>query len=172
MHKLINYVCDELEKIEQQAGSGKLSIAEIEYADKLAHLKKNLLRADELMEAGYSGDIRRWPSSYRGGRSYEDGGSSYARDGGSSYAREGGSSYGRDRGGSSYESRGRGSNAQRDSKGRYSSGRGYSRYVRDDYSMATDEVIEDLRELMDGAPDQRMKQELQRIITKVEQMDD
>ena len=44
--------------------------------------------------------------------------------------------------------------------------------MRDDYSMATDEVIEDLRELMDGAPDQRMKQELQRIITKVEQMDD
>ena len=164
MHKLINYVCDELEKIEQQAGSGKLSIAEIEYADKLAHLKKNLLRADELMEAGYSGDIRRWPSSYRGGRSYEDGGSSYAR--------EGGSSYGRDRGGSSYESRGRGSNAQRDSRGRYSSGRGYSRYVRDDYSMDTDEVVQDLRELMEQAPDQRMRQELQRIVSKVEQMDD
>ena len=161
MHKLINYVCDELEKIEQQAGNGKLSIAEIEYADKLAHLKKNLLRADELMEAGYSGDIRRWPSSYRGGRSYEDGGSSYGRE-----------SYGRERDGSSYESRGRGSNAQRDSRGRYSSGRGYSRYVRDDYSMDTDEVVQDLRELMEGAPDQRMRQELQRIITKVEQMDD
>ena len=172
MHKLINYVCDELEKIEQQAGNGKLSIAEIEYADKLAHLKKNLLRADELMDAGYSGDIRRWPSPFRGGRSYEDGGSSYAREGGSSYGRESDSSYGRERGGSSYESRGRGSNAQRDSRGRYSSDRGYSRYVRDDYSMDTDEVVQDLRELMEQAPDQRMRQELQRIVSKVEQMDD
>lgn len=163
MHKLINYVCDELDKIEQQAGSGKLSIAEVEYADKLAHLKKNLLRADELMEAGYNGDLRRWPSSYREGRSYEGGGSSYGRDG---------SSYARERGGSSYDNRGRGSNAQRDSRGRYSSGRGYSRYVRDDYSMDSDEVVQDLRELMEEAPDQKMRQELQRILTKVEQMDD
>lgn len=163
MHKLINYVCDELDKIEQQAGSGKLSIAEVEYADKLAHLKKNLLRADELMEAGYSGDLRRWPSSYREGRSYEGGGSSYGRDG---------SSYARESGGSSYDNRGRGSNAQRDSRGRYSSGRGYSRYVRDDYSMDSDEVVQDLRDLMEEAPDQKMRQELQRILTKVEQMDD
>ena len=44
--------------------------------------------------------------------------------------------------------------------------------MRDDYSMDTDEVVQDLRELMEGAPDQRMRQELQRIITKVEQMDD
>lgn len=41
MHKLINYVCDELEKIEQQVGNnGKLSVAEIEYADKLALSRK------------------------------------------------------------------------------------------------------------------------------------
>lgn len=180
MHKLINYVCDELEKIEQQVGNnGKLSVAEIEYADKLAHLKKNLLRADELMESGYSGENRRWPSSFRGGRSYEEGGSSYGRDGssygrdGSSYARE--SSYGREGGssyGRAYDGRGRGSNAQRDSRGRYSSARNYSRYVRDDYSMATDEVVQDLRGLMEQAPDQMMREELQRVITKVEQMDD
>ena len=155
MHKLINYVCAELEKIEQQTETGKLSIAEIEYADKLANLKKNLLKADELMDAGYSGDIRSYPSSYRGGRSYDDGGSSYGREGGRAY-----------------DDRGRGSRAQRDSRGRYSSGRGYSRYVRDDYSMDTDEVVQDLRELMNMAPDQRMRQEIQRIVTKVEQMDD
>lgn len=154
MHKLIEYVCDELEKIEKQADNGKLSIAEVEYADKLAHLKKNLLRADELMDAGYSGAMRRYPSSYRAGTSYDDG------DG-----------YGRDRG-TSYDDRGRGSRAQRDSRGRYSSGRGYSRYVRDDFSMASDEVIEDLRELMDQAPDDRMRNELKRIMKKVEQMDD
>lgn len=146
MHKLIEYVCDELEKIEKQADTGKLSIAEIEYADKLAHLKKNLLRADELMEAGYSGSMRRYPTSYRSDPMYDPG------------------IYGRDE-------RGRGPNAPRDSRGRYSTGRGYSRYIRDDYSMATDEVIEDLTELMHQAPDERMRSEIERIVRKVEKMD-
>jgi hypothetical protein len=146
MHKLIDYICDELDKIEQQSSNGKLSIAEVEYADKLAHLKKNLLRADELMDAGYSGDMRRYPSSYRAGTSYDRG--------------------------TSYDDRGRGSRAQRDSRGRYSSGRGYSRYVRDDYSMAADEVVDDLKELMESAPNDMMRKELQRIMKKVEEMDD
>lgn len=132
MHKLIDYICDELDKIEQQSSNGKLSIAEIEYADKLAHLKKNLLRADELMDAGYSGDMRRYPSSYRAGTSYDRG--------------------------SSYDDRGRGSRAQRDS--------------RDDYSMAADEVVEDLTELMEQAPNEMMRKEIQKIKKKVEEMDD
>lgn len=146
MHKLIEYICDELEKVEQQAETGKLSMSDLEYADKLAHLKKNLLRADELMDKGYSGDVRRYPFSYRGG--YDDGSRTYD-------------------GGRSYDSRGRGSQANRDSKGRYS-----SRYIRDDYSMNTDEIVHDLRSLINMAPDERMRQELQRITTKVEQMDD
>lgn len=154
MHKLIEYICDELEKVEQQAETGKLSMSDLEYADKLAHLKKNLLRADELMEKGYSGDVRRYPFSYRGGMSYEDGGRSY----------ENGRAYD---GGRSYDNRGRGSQAQRDSRGRYS-----SRYIRDDYSMNTDEIVHDLRSLINMAPDERMRQELQRITSKVEQMDD
>lgn len=167
MHKLIEYVCDELEKIEQQVSNNKkLSLAEVEYADKLAHLKKNLLRSEEIMDQGYSGDMRRNRGSYRDGRSYARDGSSYARE-----SREGrdGSSYERD--GSSYDDRGR-SYAERDARGRYSTGRGYSRYVRDDYSMATDEIVMDLRNLMDQAPDDRMRQQIQRIVTKAEKMDD
>lgn len=154
MHKLIEYVCDELEKIETKADGGKLSLAEIEYADKLAHLKKNLLRSDEIMDKGYSGEMRRYPSSFRGGRGSSRDGSSY------------------DRGGSSYDDRGRGSNAERDSRGRYSTGKGYSRYIRDDYSMDTEEIASDLRNLMNEAPNDRMRQELQRIVSRVEQMDD
>lgn len=154
MHKLIEYVCDELEKIETKADGGKLSLAEIEYADKLAHLKKNLLRSDEIMDKGYSGEMRRYPSSFRGGRGSSRDGSSY------------------DRGGSSYDDRGRGSNAERDSRGRYSTGRGYSRYIRDDYSMDTEEIASDLRNLMNEVPNDRMRQELQRIVSRVEQMDD
>lgn len=169
MHKLIEYVCDELEKLEQQVSDNKkLSLAEVEYADKLAHLKKNLLRSDEIMDKGYSGEMRRSPSTYRDGRSYARDGSSYARESreGGSYGRESreGSSY--ERGGSSYDDRGR------DSRGRYSTGRGYSRYVRDDYSLAQDEIVMDLRNLMSQAPDDRMRQEIQRIVTKAEKMDD
>ena len=45
MHKLMEYVCNELEELESKADKeGKLSAAEIEYADKLTHIKKNLLR--------------------------------------------------------------------------------------------------------------------------------
>ncbi len=161
MHKLIEYVCDELEKLEQQVSENKkLSLAEVEYADKLAHLKKNLLRSDEIMDKGYSGEMRRYPT-YRDGRMYARDGGSYGRDEGSY-----------DRGGSLYDERGRGSNAERDSRGRYSTGRGYSRYVRDDYSMNADEIVMDLRSLMDQAPDDRMRQQIQRIVTKAEKMED
>ena len=44
MHKLIDFVCDELEDIEQKASKGELSISDVQYADTLAHLKKNLLK--------------------------------------------------------------------------------------------------------------------------------
>ena len=56
----------------------------------------------------------------------------------------------------------RGSYAQRrDSRGRYSSRRDYSR----DGGM-----VEELRELMQDAPDERTRQEFQRFITKIESM--
>ena len=55
MHKLIEYVCDELEELEKKADKeGNLSMSEVEYADKLAHLKKNLLKSEEMMESDYS----------------------------------------------------------------------------------------------------------------------
>lgn len=76
--------------------------------------------------------------------SYDDGysGRSYARDG-------------RGRDGRSY----RGSYAQRrDAMGRYS---------REDYSMA---MAEDLRDMMKDAPDQQTRQEIQRIVSRLEQM--
>lgn len=56
----------------------------------------------------------------------------------------------------SYE-RGRGSNAQRES--RYS-----SEYSRDG------DMVDRLRDLMNTAPDERTRQEIQRLITKMEQM--
>lgn len=56
--------------------------------------------------------------------------------------------------------RGRGRNAKRDSMGRYSSA---------GYLYGNDEMIEQLEELMEEAPDQ-VKQDIQRLISKVENM--
>lgn len=80
MHKLMNYVCDELDELEKKADKGKLSMSEIEYADKLAHLKKNILRADELMDEGYSGETRMYPYSMDYSRSRRDSRGRYSRD--------------------------------------------------------------------------------------------
>lgn len=139
MHKLIDFVCDELEDIEQKASKGELSISDVQYADTLAHLKKNLLKSEEMMEEfdeGYSSEMRPMNGTMRG--------SSYRYDGGMSYAR------------------GRGRNAKRDSMGRYSSERGYS---RDGMEMA-----DQLRDLMKDAPDESVRRDIERLLRKVEQM--
>lgn len=154
MHKLIEYVCEELESLEKKAAKGSMSAAEIEYADKLASLKKNLLKGDmlydEVMEDGeYSGNM--------GGMSYQRGGRGGNRGGnmgGSSY--DDGMSYARGDG------RGRGRNAKRDSMGRYSSERGCS---RDGQEMANQ-----LRDLMEDAPDESVRRDIERLLRKVEQM--
>lgn len=84
----------------------------------------------------------------------------YSNDGG--YGMSG--NYGR--GGNSgryypYYSGARGRSAKRDSMGRYSRGRGYS---------GDDDMIEQLHELMEQAPDDRTRQEFQKFISKVENM--
>lgn len=140
MDKLIKFVCDELDDLERKVSKdGKLSMAEVEYMDKLAHTKKNLLKADEMSEEGYSGmmypryygDDRMDGRSYRDGRSYNDG-RSYAR----------------------------GRNARRDSMGRYSRG----------YSMANEDMMDELHELMEKAPDEMTKREFKKFIDKIETM--
>ena len=102
MHNLIDFICDEMEELERKVEKdGKISAAELQYLDTLAHTKKNLLKADEMWEESeYS----------NAGDSYARGGSYRSMDG--SYARGG--------------DRGRGANARRDSMGRYSR-EGYSR---------------------------------------------
>lgn len=96
---------------------------------------------------------------------------------------ENGMSY--DRGGRSYNSgsyddgrsyaRGRGRNARRDSMGRYSRDGGYGyrdggrrgmNYSRDDGKQ---EYIENLREMMEDAPDEQTRQSIQRMIQQMGQ---
>ena len=139
MHKLIDFVCDELEDIEQKAAKGELSISDVQYADTLAHLKKNLLKSEEMMEEfddGYSSEMRPMNGTMRGGSNRYDGGMSYAR--------------------------GRGSRAKRDSMGRYSSERGYSRDAAD--------MTAELQEMMDDPKYAPVKHDIERLMRKVEQM--
>lgn len=139
MHNLIGYVCDELEELDQKAAQGKLSMAELQLADTLAHLKKNLLKAESMM--GESESMNR--SSYE----YSNGSERSSRN-----------SYGRSRGGSS----------RRDSRGRYSRDGGSSRYSRDGSGNA-DEFVEHLEDMIEMAPDEWTKSEIEKLIKKAQQ---
>lgn len=122
---------------------GELSAGDLEYLDKLTHTMKSIKTTIAMIEAeenGYSG--RYWD-----GRYYRDG----APDMDGVSNREGGSSY----------ARGRGSNAKRDSMGRYSSRRGYS---RDD---AREDFLEDVEELLEKAPDEHTKKKFERFIAEM-----
>ena len=58
MHKLVEYICEELDELERKADKdGKLSMAEVQYMDTLLHAKKNLLKSEEMYEESeYSND--------------------------------------------------------------------------------------------------------------------
>lgn len=74
MHKLCEYLDDELKMLERKAGNGKLSNAELEYGDLLAHFKKSLLTNEAMEDSGYS-EARgrnRAGNSRNDGMSYDD----------------------------------------------------------------------------------------------------
>ena len=55
MHKLVEYICDELKDMEKKVGQGgKLNSQELQYIDLLAHTKKNLLTREAMMDEGSS----------------------------------------------------------------------------------------------------------------------
>ena len=75
MHRLCEYIDSELMEMERGVADGKrLSASELEYADKLAHLKKSLL-TNEAMEEAYDDGYSR---HYDDGRRMRDDGYSYA----------------------------------------------------------------------------------------------
>lgn len=147
MHKIMNYVCKEMEDLEKKIEkNGGLNPSEMQYLDTLAHVKKNLLKAEEMGEESERGSYA--DGSYRG--SYE-----------------GGSMRGSYRGGSyrSYaEPMERGMNdgysGRRDRMGRYSREGGYSR-------ADSEEIIEELREMMGDLPANKQRQ-LQQLIQRHE----
>jgi hypothetical protein len=140
VYDLKDMLCKELEEYGKK---DKLDVGGLEIIDKLAHAIKNL---DKIIEKYEEDD---YSDAYYDG-SYDDGNMNRNMDGTS--RRYSMRRYSGARG----DGRGRGRNARRDSMGRYS---------RDGRMMA-----QELRELMDDAPNDSIKMEIQRIAQKVENM--
>lgn len=149
--KDLNELCEILSRAINTANekirgaNGKLSTGDADYIDKLTHSLKSIKSVMAMDEADmYDG--------YSGERGYPRGGMmrGYSRDGGYSNGYD--YSYG--------PGRGRGSNARRDSMGRYSNNDGYSRGGN---------MADELRDLMNMAPDEQTRQQMQDIVRKLEQ---
>ena len=142
IYELKEKLCDELEEY----GEKKLDAGSLDVIDKLAHTIKNL---DKIIEK-YEEDEYSERYAMEGG-SYQRGGNR----GGQGYSRE--MAYDNDMTAGSY-ARGRGRNARRDSMGRYSRADG------------NEMMVQELRDLMQEAPDERTKMEFKKFIQKMEQM--
>lgn len=151
MHELYELKDKLLKELEEYGSKDEMTAGTLEVVDKLAHTVKNLckiIEEAEYSEAGgsYEGGMTAGGGSYaRGGGNRGGGGGSSRAMRGGSYA--GGGSYARGGGG------GRGGNARRDSMGRYSS---------------AGDFVEDLRELMEEAPDERTRSEIERLVRQME----
>lgn len=145
LYELCETISRELEDANEKIrkAGGKVSAGDVDYIDKLTHTLKSVKTTIAMMESeedgGYSG---RYMPMY-GGMSYERGGNR-----GSSYA------------GGSY-ARGRGSNARRDSMGRYS--RNYS------YADGMEDLLSEMKEMMGDLPEEK-RREVQRFVDKMERM--
>lgn len=144
LEELCHTVGDKLTEANEKIrmSNGDLSGGDTEYIDKLTHTLKSIKTIMAMMDA-------------------EDGG--YSRDGGAYNGGYSNGYSGRYYGGTSY-ARGRGSNARRDSMGRYSRNRGYSR------DGENEDIVEQLREIMQDTHDEKTRQEFQKFIQKVESM--
>lgn len=151
LHKLCEALMEELEdyskKIEKADG---MSAGDLEAVDKLSHALKSVKTTIAMMEAGDEGG-----NSYRGGNSNRFmpwyGGMSYEDGRG---GQGGGSS---NRGGMSSARRGRTNNPM--GRNQYSRDGGYS-YAEEEFEMA-------LKEAMNAAPDEHLREKLQRIMDEV-----
>lgn len=154
MHKLEelkDMLCKELEEYGE---CDNLDVGGLDVVDKLAHAIKNIDKIIEAEEEAYSGRGR--SSRYEGGQSSRYEGQS-SRYGGGQSSRYDGRSYedsyeGRSSRYEGQSSRGRGRNARRDAMGRYSSG----------------DMASELRKLMEDAPDEQTRMEIERMMQRFE----
>ena len=141
MHKLHELKNLLCKELEEYGDKNKLDVGALEIVDKLAHAIKNI---DRVIEYNYLNDDASY--EYRGRDTYSEG---YGNMDDAIYAMNT-NSYARGRG------RGRGRNAKRDSMGRY--------------SRAEDDVIEDLKEVLNNVRDGQTRKEIERIVDHLENM--
>jgi glucose/arabinose dehydrogenase len=139
LYDLCEVISDEIEDSNEKIrmAGGKLTAGDVDYIDKLTHALKSIKTTIAMEEA----------DEY----SYDDGGmmdGSYARDGRGDRMMPRGGSY----------ARGRGTNARRDSRGRYSS-RGYSR---------AEGVKEMLKDAMNEAQTDREREAIKKALKELD----
>lgn len=156
LHELCETLSREIEKANAKIrkANGELTAGDIEYIDKLTHSLKSVKATIAMLEAEDGGSY-----DYSGRRRYSRDSRSYRRSYDDSYD----GSYDDD---TMYDdmahdgSYGRGRYAKRDSMGRYSRD-GYSRHAN---------MVEELKDLMKDAPDDRTRKEMERLVNKMENM--
>lgn len=152
MHEKLYELKEKLMKeLGEYAQNGKYSKEDVEtikyMASAIDHMC-NIIADAEDEEYSQRGGSYAYDNGNMGG----GGGGSYR---GGSYSRNmGGGSYRDGRGGNSY-ARGRGQNARRDSMGRYSRG---------------GDMVEQLEDLKQDAPNDQIRQQIQQLISQVEQV--
>lgn len=146
MHKLYELKDKLLKELEEYSQNSKYSKDDVETIKYMASAVDHLCNIVERAE----GEEEEY--SQRGGSMR------YSREGGGSSYRGGRSErYSRNYGGGSY-ARGRSSNARRDSMGRYSR------------TGDTSEMVEQLEDLMQDAPNEQVRNKMQELVQQLEQM--
>ena len=142
LYDICDVVSQKLERYNEKLSKngGEMSASDLEIIDKLTHTLKSVKTTIAMIEAedkGYSG-------TYWDGKQYYDG--QQSMDGMSTRSQSG--------------ARGRGPRAKRDSMGRYS---------RDGYSRedAKEDMMNELYELMENAPDDHTRKKLERFISEL-----
>lgn len=142
MHELLNYIDETMQEYEDKvARGGDLSSKDVECIKDLAKTKMAIL-TNEAMESENYGYSREGNMN----NGYSGRSRMYSNDYMGRYSRD---------------NRGRGSDAKRDSMGRYSS-RGYS------YAEAKEDMVAELKELAKKAPDEKTKQEIEHFANEME----
>lgn len=145
MAKDLNELCETMSRSISAANDkirtsgGKLTAADADYIDRITHTLKSIKSVLKMEEEAEMDD----GYSERYSRGYDRGTYRGSYGDGNSYAM----------------GRGRGRYANRDSMGRYSRDDGYSR---------GGSMVDELRELMNMAPDEQTRQEMQRLVSKME----
>lgn len=148
-----------MKELGEYAENGKFSKEDAESIKYIASAVDHIfnicdrMEEEEYSQTGGGGRYSYNGSSYRYSREGGNGGNQV----GGSYRGGGQDGYSRNYGGGSY-ARGRGSNARRDSMGRYSR------------TGDPGEMVEQLEDLMQDAPNEQIKQQIKQLVQQLEQM--